>query len=506
MRQISYRLAALLMAALLVASCGGQQTGAGTPGVETPVTGAPTAATTPAAGTEATAAPTTEGAAEGTPAAGTEATAAATPAAGTEATAAATPAAGAITKDNPPPVPNAEEARQYSGATIIYYGDSVGLGGELDRILAAQFTEDTGINVNIVAKPQDATENYAVYQRFFQAQSTDVDVMMLDVIWPAAFAPHLLDLSPKLGQEAQEHFESIVQNNTVDGKLIAMPWFADFGMLFYRTDLLQQYGFDAPPATWEELEQMAQTIQEGERANNPNFAGFVWQGAAYEGLTCNALEWIASAGGSIVEGGQVTVNSPEAVEMLTRAQGWIGTISPQGVTSYKEEDARNIFQGGNAAFMRNWPYAYAAANQDDSPIRGMFDVAPLPMNSEGGRHVGTVGGWQLGVSRYSQNPDAAIEFVRYMTSPEVQTYRAVVGSFVPTIQSVTTDPQVVAAMPFLENLADVERVTRPSNEFGENYNQGSTIFFQGVSRILQGQDPAQVLPQVEQQLGRFLRG
>jgi trehalose/maltose transport system substrate-binding protein len=405
----------------------------------------------------------------------------------------------------PPPVPGAEAARQYQGATLIYYGDAVGLGAELDRALAQQFTQDTGINITIVPKPQDATENYATYQRFFQARSADVDVMMLDVIWPASFAPHLIDLSPVLGAQAAEHYESIVQNNTVDGKLIAMPWFADFGMLYYRTDLLEKYGFSAPPRTWDELQQMAQAIQDGERgAGNANFQGFVWQGASYEGLTCNAVEWIAGAGGSIIEGGQVSLNTPQAAEVLNKVRGFIGTISPQGVTSYREEDARNIFQGGNAAFMRNWPYAYAAAGQEDSPIRGQFDVAPIPTLTADATPVGTVGGWQLGVSRYSQNPEAATEFVRYMTSPEVQTYRAVVGSYIPTIDAVATDAQVVEAMPFLESLADVERVTRPSNELGENYNQGSTVFFQGVSRVLQGQDAAEILPQVSQQLGRFV--
>ncbi|MFO7169045.1 MAG: extracellular solute-binding protein [Chloroflexota bacterium] len=504
MRQMLYRLVMLLMAALLVVSCGGQQTGGTEPGAApaptTPAEApAPTTDTAAEPTTDTAAEPTTDTAAEPTAEGGLAATSGPAEEGQTEGQ------TGAISLENPPPVPNAEAARQYSGATIIYYGDSVGLGAEIDQILAQRFTEDTGINVNVIAKPQDATENYAVYQRFFQAQSQDVDVMMLDVIWPAAFAPHLADLSQALATEAQGHYESIIENNTVNGQLVAMPWFADFGMLYYRTDLLEKYGFSAPPTTWDELEQMAQTIQDGEQASNPNFAGFVWQGAAYEGLTCNALEWLASAGGNIIENGQVTVNSPEAVEMLTRAQGWIGTISPQGVTSYREEDARNIFQGGNAAFMRNWPYVYAAASQEDSPIAGNFDVAPLPMAGEEGQHVGTVGGWQLGVSRYSQNQEAAIEFVRYMTSPEVQTYRAVVGSYIPTIPSVAEDPQVLQAMPFLENLADVVRVTRPSNALGENYNQGSTIFFQGVSRILQGQSPEEVLPQVEQQLQRFVQ-
>lgn len=405
----------------------------------------------------------------------------------------------------PPPVPNAEAASQYSGTQITYYGDSVGLGAQIDDMLAQQFTEDTGIQVNIIRKPQDATENYATYQRFFQAQSGDIDVMMLDVIWPAAFAPHLVDLTPELGEAAQAHFETIVENNTVDGRLIAMPWFGDFGMLYYRTDLLEKYGFAGPPATWQELTEMAQTIQDGERdEGNAQFAGFVWQGAAYEGLTCNALEWVASnGGGRFIDGQEVTITNPEVIATLELAQSWVGTISPQGVTGYREEDARQAFQGGNAAFMRNWPYAYAAGRQDDSPIRDVFDVAPLP-SAEGQESVGTVGGWQLGVSAYSQNQEAAIEFVRYMTSPEVQTWRASVGSYVPTIVDISDDPAVLEAMPFLEQFQDVVRVTRPSTETGANYNEASTAVFQSVNRILLGGNVEQTLNQARQRMEGLL--
>jgi trehalose/maltose transport system substrate-binding protein len=460
----------LLLLGLLVTACGAQQAVA------------PAATSVPAA-----------------PAATTAPAATAMPAA------TAAPTSGAITKENPPAVANPAAAQQYKGVTITYYGDSVGLGAELDDILAKRFTQGTGVNIKVIRKPQDSTENYATYQRFFQAQSPDIDVMMLDVIWPGALAQHLVDLGPKLGDAAKAHFAGIVQNDTVNGKLVAMPWFGDFGMLYYRTDLLKKYGYSKPPETWDELEQMAKKIQDGERASNPDFTGFVWQGAAYEGLTCDALEWVYSqGGGAIIENGKVTINNQNAVNALNRAKGWIGTISPQGVTSYKEEDARNIFQGGNAAFMRNWPYAYAAGNQPDSPIKGKFDVAPLP-HDPGQQSAGTVGGWQLGVSKYSRYPDAAIEFVRYMTSPEVETYRAVVGSYVPTITSVSADPRVLQAMPFLKNLADVVRVTRPSRELGANYNQGSTVFFQGVYRVLQGQDAAQILPQVAQQLQRLLQ-
>ncbi len=408
--------------------------------------------------------------------------------------------AGPITKEQPPSFAGAASARQYHGTTIIFYGDSVGFAFELDQILSKKFTDETGIQVRILPRPTSTTETYATYQRFFQAESPVVDVLMLDVIWPSAFAQHLVDLNPKLGTEAKQHYPGIIENNTVDGKLVAMPWFGDVGVLYYRTDLLEKYGFDGPPQTWDELEQMAQKIQDGERAENRNFAGFVFQGDAYEGLTCNALEWVASSGGgTFLEHGTVTINNPQAVEILNKVRGWVGTIAPRSVTKYQEEDARNVFQGGNAAFMRNWPYAYAQGQADDSLIKGKFDVAPLPV-AAGQQAVGTVGGWHLAVSSYSKNQEAAIEFVRYLTSPAVQTWRAVVGSYIPTIPSAAGKPEVIAAMPFLEKLTDVQRIARPSRDLGKRYNEASRVIFEGVSQILNGQDAAQVVPQIAQRL------
>lgn len=408
-------------------------------------------------------------------------------------------------KEPPPAVANAAEAKKFSGTKLTYYGDSVGAGAELDKVVAKKFTDDTGIQVNVIARPKDTTESYATYQRLFQAQSPDVDVLMLDVIWPGAFGQHLADLGPKLGELAKQHVENIVKNNTVDGKLVAMPWFTDFGLLYYRTDLLKKYGYDKPPETWDELEQMAKKITDGEKAANATFVGYVWQGKAYEGLTCNALEWVYSQGGGmIVEDGKSTINNPQAAKALARAKAWVGTISPAGVTGYEEEDARNAFQGGNAAFMRNWPYAYAAGNNDKSVIKGKFDVAPLPHDA-GQKSAGTVGGWQIGVSKYSKNQDAAIELARYLTSPEVEKYRAIVGSYTPTIPSVQSDPEVIKALPFLAKVKDITLVTRPSNATGERYNEASIAFFQGVSQALQGTEPSTALQQIDQRLQRTLR-
>lgn len=471
------------------------------------------AATSAPAPTTAAAAPTKPAAspaAAASPSAAPSAAAAASPAVKPAASPAASPSAVAASAsayklDNPPAVANAAAAKAFANQSLTYYGDGVGIGNDIDKALANRFTQDTGIKINVIPRPQSATDTFSQYQRFFQGQSADLDVLMVDVIWPGSLAQHLVDLSQKLGDAAKQHYPGIIENNTVNGALVGMPWFGDFGMLYYRTDLMQKYGLSGPPKTWDELGQQAQKIVDGEKGSNPNFAGFVYQGNAYEGLTCDALEWVASAGGGtfVDANNKVTINNPQATAILNKVKGWVGTVSPRGVTSYQEEEARNAFQGGNAAFMRNWPYAYAAGQKDDSPVKGKFDVAPLPAES-GGKPSGTVGGWQLAVSKYSKSIDAAIEFVRYCTSPEVETYRAVVGTFVPTIASVSTSADVLSAMPFLKNLENVERVTRPSGPLGDRYNEGSTAIFQGINQILNGQDAGAVLPQVERQLTRLL--
>jgi trehalose/maltose transport system substrate-binding protein len=392
---------------------------------------------------------------------------------------------------NPPEVGNAEAGSMYSGAKLTYYGDGVGIGNDLDLAMAAKFTEATGVEIEVIARPQDSTETFSTYQRLFQAKSGDMDVLMLDVIWPGSFAQHLTDLTDAVGDDSGRFYDTIVQNNTIDGKLVGIPWFGDFGMLFYRTDLVEKYGYDGPPETWDDLTEMATKIQEGEKATDENFWGFVFQGNAYEGLTCDGLEWQASSGGGTIldHDGNVTVNNEGSIAIFTMASEWVGSIAPPGVTTYQEEDARNAFQNGQAAFMRNWPYAYSLGLGADSAVAGKFDVAPLPAQA-GSDHVGTVGGWQIGVSEYSKNKEAAIEYARYLTSADVQKWRAIAASFVPTMPEVAEDPAVIEAMPFLESLADVVRVVRPSTPAGDLYNEVSTAYFQGLNEILNGDDAA----------------
>lgn len=385
------------------------------------------------------------------------------------------------------------------------------VGAELEsteRIAQAYMDANEGVTVEVVSTPDFVEDRLGVYLQLFQAQSPEGDVFQIDVIWPGDLAEHFIDLNTMTDSEgrtgaeiAEDHFPAIVENNTVDGALVGIPWFTDAGLLYYRTDLLEKYDLEAPQ-TWDELEAAAQTIQDGERdEGNEDFWGFVWQGNAYEGLTCDALEWVASAGGgSIIEpDGTITINNDAAIEVIDQAAGWVGAISPPGVTAYGEEDARNVWQAGNAAFMRNWPYAYSLGNADDSEIQGLFDVSPLP-GATAGQSAATLGGWQLAVSRYSAHPEEAAKLAFFMASAEQQKIRAIDYSLNPTIESLYDDSEVIDANPFFADLFDVftNAVARPSTVTAPNYSGVSSLFFNSVHSVLTGStDAANALAELE---------
>ena len=220
----------------------------------------------------------------------------------------------------------------------------------------------------------------------------------------------------------------------------------------------------------------------------------MFQGNAYEGLTCNALEWVkSSGGGQIVEAdGTISINNEKAAAAIDRAKGWIGSISPQGALAYQEEESRGVWQTGNAVFMRNWPYAYALGNSADSGVKGKFDVAPLPAGAEGDAPSSTLGGWNLAVSKYSTKQDAAIALVKYLASPEVQKVQAIEISRLPTIEALYDDKDVIAAQPFMANWKPIfqNAVPRPSAATKVKYNEVSSKFWTAVHKTLSGNGTA----------------
>jgi len=392
-----------------------------------------------------------------------------------------------------------------AGAEITAVLAQDGPGVPWEEAALAKFTEVTGIAVNRISGSQNANERLAAYLQVLNAQAGDIDVMQIDVIWPGILAPHAVDLTEASSAVIGNHFEAIVQNNTVDGKLVGIPFYTDAGLLYRRTDLFEKYGIADAPATWTDLETAAKTIMDGERAEGKaDMWGYVFQGNAYEGLTCNALEWqVSNGGGSIIEpDGTISVNNPQAVAAIDRAASWVGTIAPEGVTTYQEEEGRGVWQGGNAAMMRNWPYAFSAGQAADSPIRGMFDVSVLPMgDGEGARNAATLGGWQMMASQYSANQEAAVELCKFLTSAEIQKSRAIELSNLPTISSLYEDADVLAAQPFFGSLLETfsgGAVARPSTVSSSEYNNVSIAYFTAVHGVLTGgSDAATALADLE---------
>jgi trehalose/maltose transport system substrate-binding protein len=397
-------------------------------------------------------------------------------------------------------------------ATISISCGAVGLELQLCQEGANAWAEESGHQVNVISTPNSATERLALYQQILAAGSADIDVFQIDVIWPGILASHFIDLGEHIDQEQiEQHFPAIVANNTVNDALVAMPWFTDAGLLYYRADLLEKYGKE-PPTTWQELTEIAKEIQDGERAEgNDKMLGFVFQGKAYEGLTCDALEWIDSFGGGtiVAEDGSITINNDQAAAALELAATWIGAIAPEGVLNYAEEESRGVFQSGNAVFMRNWPYAWALGNAPDSPIAGKIGVDQLPKGGADGKHTGTLGGWQLAVSKYSQNVEAAVDLVRYLTSVEEQKRRAIKGAYNPTIAALYQDEEVLEATPFFGELYETftNAVARPSKVTGAKYNQVSSEFYNAVHEVLSGKaEAASSLDALESKLDRLSRG
>lgn len=367
------------------------------------------------------------------------------------------------------------------------------------------FTRKTGIRVKDFPAPETAIDQLALWHRLLQDPSDAPDVFAIDVIWPALTADFSLSLN-SYRSDTTDDFSRLVDDDVVNGQLVAMPYHVDAGLLFYRTDLLKEYGFKAPPSTWEELEKMAGRIQKGERAKGrKDFWGFVWQGAASEALTCNALEWQASEGGGrIIEPDRtITVNNPATIRAWERAATWVGSISPPSVVAYREWDSLNIWRSGNAAFMRNWPTSYLTS--EVAGMKGRFAATLLPAGRAG--RTATLGGASLSISRTTRHPKEAAALLRYLCRRDVELARALATSQPPVMPELFKMPEVLKTRPHfaeLEPMLHSQAVERPSTVTGKNYEEVSAAYFNAVHSVLTKQKKASAaVADLEQELIRI---
>jgi multiple sugar transport system substrate-binding protein len=341
-----------------------------------------------------------------------------------------------------------------------------------------QFNKKYGpdLKAKLVEFPASADEQRNQFIQRQQAKSGDCDVFSSDVIWTAEFASQkwLYDLTPYMDQKKSEYLQAPIQTATYEGKIWGAPESSDAAFIYYRTDKVK-----TPPSTWQQVYQEAQKS-----------GGIVYQGAAYEGLTCDFLELLFSAGGSVLSEDQTkaTIDSPQAVKALQfMVDGIKDGAAPKAVTTYMEPESLTAFQTGKYAFMRNWPYAYAL-NEKAAKVKGKFKVMPFP-TFEGGGKAGILGGHNSVISAYSKNPGAALKLIEFIGSPEIQRAYAAQFSLTPVRNDVYDDPAVKKALPFAAELKQsVEQAkARPVSPV---YPQISQAIYKNVNAALAGQKSA----------------
>jgi trehalose/maltose transport system substrate-binding protein len=358
-----------------------------------------------------------------------------------------------------------------------------------------EFTRQTGIRVRHLPAPESGLDQLSLTRELLRKGDSSPDVYGIDVIWPGMLSEDLIDLKPYFAAELSSQDPDLVATYAVKGKLVAVPYHTNVGVLFYRADLLHEYGYRAPPRGWDELEKMAARIQQGERAKGQkDFWGFVWPGADGENLTCNALEWqVSEGGGRIVEADDtISVNNPDAIRAWKRAAHWIGWISPPTVVSYQEWDAKNVLNSGRAAFWRGWASDYFLSDESSwLTIRDKIGITSVP----GGRAVraGSLGGFGLGVSRSSTHPAEAMELIRFLVHRETHLETVRSHAEPPKQLELYELPSILKAYSHFDvgqhqNGGGV--VSRPSSVTGQKYEEVARAYIRAVHSVLTGKTTA----------------
>ncbi|MBD1380691.1 ABC transporter substrate-binding protein [Metabacillus arenae] len=355
------------------------------------------------------------------------------------------------------------------------------------KLIEAFNKKNPNIQVEGREMPSDTGAQHDAYVTMLNAESSEIDIFELDVIWPAEFAQagYLLELDRFIerdGIDLNSYNQGALSAASFNGKQWAIPRFIDAGMLFYRSDIISE---DQVPKTWDDLLKAA---KENKGKESTQF-GYLMQAKQYEGLVTNAVEFIASYGGKILdENGEVAVNSPETVKGLSKlVEIATSDVVPGNITTFTETESHTSFIEGQSAFIRNWPYQWNLANDpEQSKIVDKVGVAPLPAGDAGS--AAALGGWMSGINKYSEHPKEAWEFLKFLTGPEGQKIAAIYGGSAPTLPELFEDKEVLEANPFFAEegfqKALEGAVSRP---VAPNYPEVTEILQINVSKAIAGE-------------------
>jgi multiple sugar transport system substrate-binding protein len=292
--------------------------------------------------------------------------------------------------------------------TMLMEPDGTGIWHDLINQFESQHP---GTRIQLIEGPPATNTREDMYSTSFLSGDAGYDIVYSDVIWVPKFAAAgwLLDLTDRLTPEDAKDFLPVaLAAGYYKDRLYRVPAFTDAGVLYYRKDLVKE-----PPTTFDDLERLA------ERLETPDRWGFLWQGKQYEGLVTVYLEVLWGFGGEWIDAAtrQVFLDRPEALRAVEFLKKTIGTISPPAVTTYIEEDTRSLFQNGRGVFLRNWPYVWTLMKESPMRLEDRVGMAPV-VHAPGHKSAATLGGWGFAISKYTTNPDAAWQFVEFLTRPQ----------------------------------------------------------------------------------------
>jgi multiple sugar transport system substrate-binding protein len=341
------------------------------------------------------------------------------------------------------------------------------------------------------------------------AKDSAIDIYLIDIVNPAQYygAGWLEPLDAYMGKPAdvlKPYLPVYASSNVVDGKIAAMPAFADAMFMYYRKDLLDKHGVKEPK-TWDELAAAAAKIQKAE--GNANLQGLSIQGAPIEGAVCTFLLPYWGQGKDFNDAaGKMTLDKAAATKGLAT---WLTMVDlgviKKNVAEVKTPDTVNEFKAGQVVFAINWGFAWDRFKDDaDSQVKGKVGVMPLPAMT-GGKSATCVGGWQWAVSAFSKNKAAAAALVKHLSSPESSKFLAVEGSLLATYQSVYTDADVVKNVPWFKDAANVV-IAGKSRPMSKDYGQVSDVIRTTTSAVLaRTKTPAEGVSEIESRLARVIR-
>lgn len=382
----------------------------------------------------------------------------------------------------------APTANKTTGKVTITWAAGTITGNGLRKTLIAAFEKAyPNIKVTIIPEASSTDTTRATLSTQISGGSQTPDVYLGDVIWPGQFGSE--QLAVPLNKHLPNSFFSrfapgLVQGASYKGNVYGAPFFMDAGFLYYRKDLLAEAGLPVPK-TWEQLKSESLTLENKHLVKY----GFVWEGSSYEGLTCDWMEYLADAGGQVFNAaGQPTMNSPAATHALTFMRSLITSgASPKAVTTFQEPQAMNAFDQGQAAFLRNWDYAYSnSQTPGQSRVVGKVGVVPLPtFAGHGNMGYACIGGWDMYINPHSQHMAQDLTFINFMTGQYAQNILATKFSMIPTNGMVQNDPKVKAMNPVLAIVPKTRLVSRPSQT--PYYAKVSQAIYSNLNAALAGE-------------------